>query len=78
MKLRRSGEDDLKTILILRDRNGCVRSADVADHRQNAPCAGTYLRRGRNHVNAKAGFPCRRKREGCPGGAARCALTRFP
>ncbi len=32
MKLHRSGEDYLKTILILRDRNGCVRSTDVAEY----------------------------------------------
>ena len=32
MKLFRSGEDYLKTILILQNRNGAVRSLDVADH----------------------------------------------
>ena len=32
MKLHRSGEDYLKTILILRKQNGVVRSADVASH----------------------------------------------
>ena len=32
MKLHRSGEDYLKTILILRNENGIVRSTDVASH----------------------------------------------
>lgn len=32
MKLHRSGEDYLKTILILRKQNGVVRSTDVASH----------------------------------------------
>ena len=32
MKLHRSGEDYLKTILILRNENGVVRSTDVASH----------------------------------------------
>ena len=32
VKLHRSGEDYLKTILILRKQNGIVRSADVASH----------------------------------------------
>ena len=32
MKLHRSGEDYLKTILILRKQNGIVRSTDVASH----------------------------------------------
>ena len=32
MKLHRSGEDYLKTILILRNENGTVRSTDVAEH----------------------------------------------
>ena len=32
MKLHRSGEDYLKTILILRKQNGLVRSTDVASH----------------------------------------------
>ena len=32
MHLFRSGEDYLKTILILQNRNGAVRSLDVADH----------------------------------------------
>ena len=32
MKLFRSGEDYLKTILILEEQNGSVRSVDVAEH----------------------------------------------
>ncbi len=32
MKLNRSGEDYLKTILILQEQNDSVRSVDVADH----------------------------------------------
>ena len=32
MKLYRSGEDYLKTILILQEQNGSVRSVDVAEH----------------------------------------------
>ena len=32
VKLHRSGEDYLKTILILQNKNGCVRSTDVAEH----------------------------------------------
>ena len=32
MKLNRSGEDYVKTILILEEQNGSVRSVDVAEH----------------------------------------------
>ena len=32
MKLHRSGEDYLKTILILQNTNGCASSTDVAEH----------------------------------------------